>query len=135
MYHVALRLGLAHSLPSFVPLWAASDRIYVGPAGPGATVFPELLALRIVIANAAISDDQIRAFLSHPNPFVVGYCFEALLARRSTLLTLLPASLQTRNEEVSMGITSFDCTQPLHNYIAHRFLNAFHHEPKFDTPV
>jgi hypothetical protein len=116
-YSLALRAGMIHSLRSFFPLWAVSNAIYIGPAGPGATIHPELMALRKVVANPSISDVEIHRHLSHPNPWVVGYCFEALVERRSALLKNLPAGLFSRTEPVCEGFTCFRIYQPLSEYV------------------
>ena len=112
-----MRTGMVKSLRVFFPLWSASDAIYIGPAGPGATIHTELIALRRIVANTSISDAEIHRHLSHPNPWVVGYCFEALVARRSALLKNLPASLLSRTESVCEGFTCLRFYQPLSEYV------------------
>jgi hypothetical protein len=119
-YSVAIRCGLIRSLHSFFPLWAASDAIYIGPAGPSAIVYPELLALQQVVASVAVPDEELFAHLSHRSPLVAGYCFEALFARRSSLLAVLPGNFLTRSELVSMGFTCFRQFTPLCDYIKRR---------------
>jgi hypothetical protein len=128
VYSMGVRCGLTRSLASFFPLWEVSDAIYVGPAGPAARIYPELLALRQVISAPDISDAELYSQLSHPSPWVVGYCFEALLARRSPLLSGMPTSLQARSELVCLGITCFRCIEPLHSYVAHRLAATFHRD-------
>ncbi len=128
-YSLAIRCSVVRPLAWFLPLWSVSDSIYIGPSGPSATVYPELLALRQIISHTHISDAELYAQLSHRNPWVVGYCFEALLARRSALLDALPLSLLTRQEPVSIGVACFRCFEPLHIYITHR-LNAEHYGTK-----
>jgi hypothetical protein len=111
---------MVKSLTGFFPLWAASEAVYIGPAGPGASIRPELIALRKVVANASISDAEIHRHLSHPNPWVVGYCFEVLVERRSSLLKNLPASLLSRTEPVCEGFACFRIYQPLSEYVRDR---------------
>ena len=119
-YSFAMQRGFVRSLGAFLPLWAASDAIYIGPTGPSATIRPELRALRQIIACPTAADDDLYSQLSHQSPWVVGYCFEALLARRSSLLDALPPDLSTRNESVSMGCGCFRSFEPLHSYVTHR---------------
>ncbi|EDY17202.1 hypothetical protein CfE428DRAFT_5220 [Chthoniobacter flavus Ellin428] len=120
VYSLALRAGMIRSLKAFFPLWAASDAIYIGPAGPSATTYPELIALRKIVASTSISDAEILRHFSHPSPWVVGYCFEVLVERRSALLKNLPASLFSRAEPVCEGFACFRFHQPLSEYIRDR---------------
>lgn len=116
-YSLAMRAGMVKSLRAFFPLWRSSDAIYIGPAGAGATIHTELIALRKVVASTSISDAELHRHLSHSNPWVVGYCFEALVERRSALLKHLPASLFSRTESVCEGFTCFRIYQPLSEYV------------------
>jgi len=133
-YYFPIRWGFVRSLNSVFPLWAASDAIYIGPSGPGATVYPELLALQQITANAAVSDAELYAHLSHPNPWVVCYCFEALFARRSSLLAVLPRPLLTRPELVSMGFTCLRSFRPLCDYIRHRLPAKYSDSARTNEP-
>jgi hypothetical protein len=129
IYRIVLRLDLLHSLRSFFPLWSVSDRIYIGPVGPSASVHPEVLAYNHVVADAEISDRNLYEHLSHDNPWIVGYCFEALLARRSPLLKSLPTSLRSRTELVGMGFTCFFSKSPLCDYVVARLSHFdLHHD-------
>ena len=125
-YSFAMRRGLVRSLQAFLPLWAASDAIYIGPVGPGATTHPEVRALRQIISCPTVTDDDLYSQLSHRSPWVAGYCFEALLARRSSLLSALPESLGARHESVSMGCGCFRSFEPLYSYVTHRLTAEKH---------
>lgn len=55
----------------------------------------------------------------------MGYCFEALLARRSTLLRTLPISLSERHELVAMGYGGSRDYLPLHSYVTLRLATVY----------
>lgn len=120
IYWAALRMKMVGFLRGFFPLWSVSNAIYVGPAGPSATIFPEYVALKRITADGAITDAEIHRHLSHSNPWVVGYCFEALMARRSRLLEDLPEGLLERQEKVTMGAGCYRLFSPLSEYIRGR---------------
>lgn len=119
-YGVAMKLGFIRSLRAFFPLWAASKLIYVGPADAGARLYPETRALQQVTDDLRITDEELHRQLEHPCANVVGYCLEALLARRSPLLARLPASLYKRREPVAMGLGCLFAYQPLCDYVLAR---------------
>jgi len=131
IYTIAMRFGLITYLPAFIPLWAASNLIHIGPVGPSATIRPEARAWRRVVADLDIADQDLYRHLEHPSANVVGYCLEALLARRSLLLARLPPFLRERSESVSMGLTCLICDQPLSQYALNRIRNELQLEPEF----
>ncbi|MGV3661581.1 MAG: hypothetical protein ACO1TE_15445 [Prosthecobacter sp.] len=120
VYSLALRLGWPRSPSFFFPLWAASDAIYLGPSGPAAGIHPEFTAWKQVVQDKFVSDAQLHAQLTHRSPWVVGYCFEALMARKSPLLSALPESLGARNEVVCEGVGCMRFPEPLKDYVRHR---------------
>lgn len=131
IYRIVMKLDFIRSLRGYFPLWSASRLIYIGPAGPAATIFPETVALKRVSAETAISDQELYRNLENPNANVAGYCLEALILRKSASLEILPASLKTRPEPVAMGFTSFVVYRPFSEYIAGRISAELHLDPKF----
>ncbi|HEY1048804.1 MAG TPA: hypothetical protein VGE39_03575 [Prosthecobacter sp.] len=125
-YALMLRCGLFQGLSTVFPLWARSDAIYVGPAGPCATVYPECVALKRVIKTSSINDAEFYEHLSHRSPWVVGYCFEALIARNSPLLDSLPETLLNRTEQVTVGLGCMRCYLPLREHVKNRMERLSH---------
>ncbi len=78
-----------------------------------------------------MKDAELHEQLSHPNPWVVGYCFECLLARRSLLLAHLPATLKSRSESVHRGFTCMIVSMPLHQYVTTSLKHDMNLEPTF----
>lgn len=120
VYGLALRWRIGRSLRFFFPLWRVSNAVYIGPAGPSATIFPELRALQLVSQSGRIGDAELYGHLTHRSALICGYCLEALILRGSPLLERLPDALLNRQEPVVMGVTCFRVETPLGKFALNR---------------